>query len=42
MKDYLQKQVNQTLVKGLTELCRQKPQDPLVSQHYFKFVDLIT
>ena len=41
MKDYLQKQVNQTLVKGLTELCRQKPQDPLVSKHYFKFVYFI-
>ena len=31
MKEYLSKQVNPTLVKGLTELCKQKPKDPIVS-----------
>ncbi|XP_003390308.1 PREDICTED: nucleoside diphosphate kinase homolog 5-like [Amphimedon queenslandica] len=29
MKDYLRSQVNPTLVKGLTELCHEKPDDPL-------------
>ncbi|ESO99615.1 hypothetical protein LOTGIDRAFT_226200 [Lottia gigantea] len=29
-KDYLSKVVNPTLLKGLTSLCKQKPQDPLV------------
>ena len=33
MKDYLRSQVNPTLVKGLTELCHQKPDDPLVRKH---------
>lgn len=32
MKEYLQKHVTPTLIKGLTELSRQKPEDPLVSQ----------
>ena len=30
-KDYLAKAVNPTLLKGLTELCKQKPRDPVVS-----------
>jgi nucleoside-diphosphate kinase len=30
-KDYLAKSVNPTLLKGLTELCKQKPIDPVVS-----------
>ena len=30
-KDYLAKTVNPTLLKGLTELCKKKPQDPVVS-----------
>ena len=29
-KDYLAKAVNPTLLKGLTELCKQKPRDPVV------------
>ena len=29
-KDYLAKAVNPTLLKGLTDLCKQKPQDPVV------------
>ncbi|KAK7507431.1 hypothetical protein BaRGS_00001366 [Batillaria attramentaria] len=29
-KDYLSKAVNPTLLKGLTELCKQKPTDPVV------------
>ncbi|XP_070545180.1 nucleoside diphosphate kinase homolog 5-like [Ptychodera flava] len=28
-KDYLSKVVNPTLLKGLTELCKQKPEDPV-------------
>ena len=31
-KDYLAKSVNPTLLKGLTELCKQKPKDPVVRQ----------
>ena len=30
-KDYLSRKVNPTLLKGLTHLCKQKPQDPVVS-----------
>ena len=30
-KDYLQRTVNPTLIKGLTQLCKQKPEDPLVT-----------
>ena len=30
-KDYLQRTVNPTLIKGLTQLCKQKPEDPLVN-----------
>lgn len=29
-KDYLSRKVNPTLLKGLTELCKQKPLDPVV------------
>ncbi|KAK3590959.1 hypothetical protein CHS0354_034531 [Potamilus streckersoni] len=29
-KDYLSKAVNPTLLKGLTELCKQKPNDPVI------------
>ena len=29
-KDYLAKSVNPTMLKGLTELCKQKPIDPVV------------
>ena len=29
-KDYLSRKVNPTLLKGLTHLCKQKPQDPVV------------
>lgn len=30
-KDYLSRKVNPTLLKGLSELCKQKPLDPVVS-----------
>jgi nucleoside-diphosphate kinase len=30
MRDYLEKNINPTLIKGLTELSKQKPEDPLV------------
>ena len=30
-RDYLAQVVNPTLLKGLTELCKQKPQQPVVS-----------
>ena len=30
-KDYLSKTVNPTLLKGLTQLCKEKPADPVVS-----------
>lgn len=33
-KDYLAKSVNPTLLKGLTELCKQKPIDPVVNNIY--------
>ncbi|CAD5120997.1 DgyrCDS9541 [Dimorphilus gyrociliatus] len=29
-RDYLKRQVNPTLLKGLTELCKNKPQDPVI------------
>lgn len=29
-KDYLSRKVNPTLLKGLTELCKQKPMDPVI------------
>ena len=31
-KDYLSRTVNNTLIKGLTELCKKKPQEPIVSR----------
>lgn len=31
-KDYLSKAVNPILLKGLTELSKQKPKDPVVSE----------
>jgi len=31
-RDYLAQVVNPTLLKGLTELCKWKPQQPVVSQ----------
>ena len=33
-KEYLQKTVNPILIRGLTELCKQKPEDPLVRLYY--------
>ncbi len=30
-KDYLEQNVNKTLVKALTALCKEKPKDPVVS-----------
>ena len=30
-KDYLTRSVTPTLLKGLTELCKKKPADPIVS-----------
>ncbi|VDQ03181.1 unnamed protein product [Trichobilharzia regenti] len=35
-KDYLARNVNPTLLRGLTELCKQKPKDPVVSYCNFK------
>jgi len=32
-KDYLTRTVTPTLLKGLTELCKMKPADPIVSLH---------
>ena len=32
--EYLQKNVNPTLLRGLTQLCKEKPADPLVSNKY--------
>ena len=29
-RDYLQRKVNRVLINGLTKLCKQKPEDPLV------------
>ena len=37
-KDYLSRQVNPTLLTGLTELCKKKPAHPIVS--YNKYLDL--
>lgn len=31
--EYLQKNVNPVLLKGLTQLCKEKPVDPIVSHH---------
>lgn len=30
VRDYLAKNVNPTLIRGLTELCKAKPKDPVV------------
>lgn len=30
-RDYMSRAVNPTLLKGLTQLCKKKPQDPIVS-----------
>lgn len=30
-KDYLEQNVNKTLIKALTALCKEKPEDPVVS-----------
>ena len=35
-KDYLSRKVNPTLLKGLTELCKQKPLDPVVSNVFLQ------
>ena len=32
-KDYLSKEVNPTILAGLTELCKKKPGDPVVSNY---------
>lgn len=42
MKDYLRSQVNPTLVKGLTELCHEKPDDPLVREHHYTKIITVT
>lgn len=34
VKDFLSKEVNPTLLKGLTELCKSKPGDPMVSHDF--------
>lgn len=36
-KDYLVRNVNPTLLKGLTELCKQKPKDPVVSWYFLSY-----
>ena len=33
-KDHLSRTVNNTLLTGLTELCKKKPADPIVSSHH--------
>ena len=38
MKEYLTKHINPTLIKGLTELCKQKPQEPLVRNHSYNYM----
>ena len=34
-KDYLAKAVNPTLLKGLTQLCKEKPRDPVVCRFIY-------
>lgn len=34
-KDYLARHVNPTLLKGLTELCKKKPKEPIVNNRFF-------
>ena len=36
-RDYLAHAVNPTLLKGLTELCKQEAQDPVVRYHFAKY-----
>ena len=36
-KDYLSRKVNPTLLKGLTELCKQKPSDPVVRKFSYLY-----
>lgn len=36
-KDYLSRTVNPTLLQGLTELSKMKPQEPIVSSHWCLF-----
>ena len=31
-RDYLEQNVNKTLIKALTALCKEKPKDPVVSE----------
>ena len=31
-RDYLEQNVNKTLIKALTALCKEKPKDPVVSR----------
>jgi len=33
--DYLEQNVNKTLIKALTALCKEKPKDPIVRFYYF-------
>jgi hypothetical protein len=35
-KDYLEQNVNKTLIKALTALCKEKPKDPMVNFAYLK------
>jgi len=37
--DYLTRTVTPTLLKGLTELCKMKPADPIVSLHCNLYMD---
>lgn len=37
VRDYLAKNVNPTLIRGLTELCKAKPKDPVVRLLLIKF-----
>ena len=39
-KDYLSKAVNPTLLKGLTDLAKKKPEDPVVSTFHINFIIL--
>ena len=36
-KDYLTRTVNPTLLKGLTALCKKKPEDPIVSSNFWSY-----
>lgn len=41
-KDYLTRTVTPTLLKGLTELCKKKPADPIVSCDCLFLIDATT